>query len=488
MQAMAPLLGFAPDRPSSTPGVMTGCTNIVPTEAGFAPAAIGTAVAGMAALASAARGGAVCTLIDGTRRVFAGTQTRLYEYAGGSWVDVSRGAFYTGSSDNRWSFTQFGSVTVAANDVAVIQASNGSGAFADIATAPTARIVFAVDSFVMALNTNDGTYGDQGDRWWCSGIFNHATWTPSVSTQSNTGRLVSDGGDLTAGLALGKQAVAYKAKAMWLGSYVGGAAVWQWDQVPGEQGAIGIDAVADVGGAHVFVGEDNIWLFDGTRPRPIGSEDVRQWFFNNSSPSFRYRTTVRHERQNGRVWIFFPGTASTDGTPDRALVYHLKTNRWGRADRPIQAAMSFVQPGLTIDTLNTLSATIDGLPGVGMDSQFWLLGGRSLAVFDTAGQLLTLSGSGADSSFTTGDIGDDNTEASISLVRLRFLSQPTTASCTGQVFANIGSVARAGGSSSLRDGKFDIRQSGRWHRLTFSFTGSHEFTAMAHNARAGGDR
>ena len=488
MLPMLPLLGFAPDLPSSTPGLMVDCVNVVPTEVGFAAGPIGIATPGIAALPSAARGGAVIALTTGARRIFSGTQTRLYEFSGGSWVDVSRGTFYTGSADNRWSFAQFGNVTLASNDNQAIQASTTAGAFADVATAPVARIVFAVDNFVMALNTSDATFGDQGDRWWCSGIFNHATWTPSVSTQANSGRLVSDGGDFTAGLALGKQAIAYKASGMWSGTYVGGGTVWQWDQVPGDQGAVGPEAVADVGGAHAFVGEDNIWLFDGTRPRPLGGVEVRQWFYRNLSPSFRYRTIVRYERQSNRLWIFFPRADSTDGTPDRAIVYHLQANKWGRSDRVIQASLPFVQPGLTIETLPTVAASIDAMPDIAMDSQFWLQGGRSLSVIDGAGQLLTLTGGGGACSFTTGDIGDDDIEACMSMVRLRFLAQPITASCAGQVFSNIGGPARAGRASILRDGKFDIRQSGRWHRLTFSMTGSAEFIALAHEARAGGDR
>ena len=488
MNPVVPLIGFAPDLPSSTPGVMVACENVVPTETGFASAPTGLSVPGMAALASPARGGAVVTLTSGARRIFTGTQTRLYEYASGSWVDVSRGAAYTGSSDNRWSFAQFGEATIAANENQVIQASVSSGAFADVAGSPVARIVFAVDNFVMALNTSDATFGDQGDRWWCSGIFNHATWTPSVSTQANSGRLVSDGGDLVAGAALGKQAVAYKTNGMWLGTYVGGASVWQWDQVPGKQGAIGPEAVDDIGGAHVFVGDDNLWLFDGVRPVPIGTDEVRQWFFANSSPSFRYRTIVRYERQNNRVWIFFPSTGSTDGTPNMTLVYHLKSRRWGRADMSIQAALPFIQPSLTIDTLSTVGASIDALPSVAMDSQFWLQGGRSLAVVNGSGQLLTLNGSGGSSSFTTGDIGDDDAEVVLSLARLRFLRQPTTATCSGQTFNVIGGTALAGKTSTMRDGRFDMRQSARWHRLTFSMTGSMEVIGIMHDGRKGGDR
>lgn len=487
MMPAVTLIGFAPDRSPTEPGVMTNCVNFIPTEGGFAASPSAIAVPGLAALAAPCRGGLVATKIDGTRRPFAGTQTRLYEIVSGAWTDVSRGLAYTGSTENRWVFAQFGNTTIATNDTQVIQASTGTGAFADVATAPVAKIVFSVGDFVMALNTNEAGFGDQGDRWWCSGIFDHTTWAPSITTQANSGRLVSGGGDFTAGLALGDTAVAYKARSMWRGTYVGGAAVWQWDQIEGEQGAVGPEAVCDANGQHLFVGDDNLWVFDGVRATPIGDEDIRQWFFSNSSPAFRYRTIVQYERQNNRAWFFFPSTGSTDGALDRTLVFHMKRRRWGRADITVQAAFGFVQPGVTFDTLNTVAATFDTLPA-SFDSQFWLSGGRSLAIVNNTNTLATLTGTPGNSSFTTGDIGDDWAASRLSAVRLQFTIAPTTATASGQTLANTGGAMVAGGSASLYDGAFHLRQSGRWHRLTFSFSGSVECLKLDHDLVADGAR
>jgi hypothetical protein len=480
------LLGFAPDRAPTEPGVMVDCTNIVPTEDGFAVGPAPAAVPGLGALAAPCRGGVVVAKTDGSRRTIAGTQTRLYELVAGAWSDVSRGLAYTGSTENRWSFAQFGSTTIASNDTQILQAST-AGAFADITGAPTAKIVFAVGDFVMALNTSDAGFGDQGDRWWCSGIFDYSTWAPSITTQANSGRLVGGGGDLTAGLALGETAVAYKARAMWRGTYVGGAAVWQWDQIEGEQGAVGQEAVCDADGRHFFVGDDNFWIYDGVRAVPIGTEDVRQWFFTNSSPSYRYRTIVSYERQNNRVWVFFPGAGSTDGTPDRTLVFHMKTGRWGRADRSIQAAFGFVQPGVTFDTLNTVSATFDALPA-SFDSQYWLAGGRSLAVISASNMLQTLTGTPVSGTFVTGDIGDDWLASRLSMARLRFTISPTAAGVSGVTLANTSGASNAGGAASLYDGAFHIRQSGRWHRLTFTLNGPAQFALLDHDLTPDGAR
>ena len=99
---MDKLLGFLPDVEDTTPGVMTGCTNMIPSENGMKAAPSAVAPTGVPALADTCIGSATVTKLDDTRRIFAGTTSKLYELSGGSWVDVSTGS-YTGGVDSRWS-------------------------------------------------------------------------------------------------------------------------------------------------------------------------------------------------------------------------------------------------------------------------------------------------------------------------------------------------------------------------------------------------
>ena len=145
---MTPIAGFAPDADRTSPGILTDCENLVPFEGGFkgAPTAVATTAA---ALAAECRGAVVATKLDGSRRIFAGTQTKLYELNGTSWTDRSAGS-YTGSSESRWSFCQFGDTTIASNLSDAMQSSS-AGAFAAIAGAPKAKIVVsASNNFVIA--------------------------------------------------------------------------------------------------------------------------------------------------------------------------------------------------------------------------------------------------------------------------------------------------------------------------------------------------
>lgn len=469
---MDKLLGFTPDADPTTPGVVTACTNFIPYEQGMKGSPSAATPSNVPALAAACKGAAVITKLDDTRRIIAGTTTNLYELISGSWADKTRGTAYTGSSDSRWSIAQFGDATLAANLADVIQRSNGSGAFADVATAPKAKIIFSVGAFVMALNTVDGTYGTTPDRWWCCAANDDTNWTPSVTTLATTGRLVSAPGKLTAGGRLGEYAVAYKDKAIYIGQFIGAPAVWDWRQVPGgEAGCVGQDAWCDIGGTHFIVGSDNIWLFDGSRPVPLGVGQVRQWFYNNSNPTYRYTTQCVFDRQNNVVWMFYPSNSAT--SPDSVLVYHVQTKQWGSVTLSIESVMNYVSAGVTIDDLSSISSTIDGLASYTFDSQFWLAGGRALSVFNTLHQLQLMTGQSSTSGFTTGDAGDDDQYSLLSKIRIRFAPgyAPSSASVQTYTKSTEGASPSLVASGSINDGKFDVLQSGRFHRAAFSFTG-----------------
>lgn len=476
---MTPIVGFMPDADPTTPGVLLECSNIIPFESGFLGAPSPVAVQA-APLAAECRGAVVATKLDGTRRLFAGTQTKLYELTSTTWTDRSKAGSYTGSTESRWSFCQFGDTSMASNLVDPMQQST-AGAFADVPTAPKAKlIVSASNNFVIAFNTNDGTYGVAPDRWWCCAQSDQTNWTPSVATGATTGRLVAREGAIQAALPLGDYVVAYKSRGVFLGSFVGAAnGSWQWTLIPGSEcGAVGQEAVCDVGGQHFIVGEDDFWLFDGSnRPAALGEGVLRDWFRKNSSQTFRYRTKCTYDRQRNLVWVSYPSTSSTGGC-DRTLAIHMGNKHWGAADRVLQAALNFTAPGVTIDGLDVYSSSIDNLPAIPFDSQYWLSGGRLYAYFDSSNQLVSNTGVSSTSSFTTGDMGDDEAVSTMDEFRVRFGKVPATAKATGMWLMNEGEDPTLGPTCWLNEGKFDLMQSGRFHRVRVDLTGDHRETGF----------
>ena len=471
---MIPLKGFTPDAPTTTPGILLDCTDFIPYESGMRSAPSPSVVA--SALAAECRGARTLTQLSGTRRVFAGTAAGLYELNGTSWTDRSRGAGYSLGAQSEWSFAQFGDTSVAANIDTTIQTSS-SGAFADQATAPKAAIVESVMSsgggFVFAFNTIDATYGTSTDRWWCSALNDVTNWTPSVSSQCTTGRIIGGTGTITAAKSLGSdRIVAYKSNSLYIGTYIGPPTVWAWQEVP-VFGCAGLNAVADLGTIHFVVGQDDIYLFDGARPIPIADNKTRRWFIDNSSGTYRYKTKVIYDRTYDLVWVFFPSASSSTGMCDMCLVYHMKTGEWGRYDRTVEAAFLYNVPG----------ETFDGSSGTTFDADTGIFdqvspGSQIPAFFDSSHILNTINGTPVSAYMTLHDIGDDKIVTSLTEARLQYMVAPTSSSLSAYShMATSNSLTSLPGSFTSYDvpgnGKniFPLRQSGRWHRLVFSFTG-----------------
>ncbi|OOZ38342.1 hypothetical protein, partial [Solemya elarraichensis gill symbiont] len=364
---MLSFLGFAPDIDPHAEGVITDCEDMIPDPQGFksAPVQVDT---DYAALAATCRGAALVVKIDGTRRFFAGTAAALFEGSGGMWTDVTRtsgGAYNVGTSYS-WQFAQFGDITIAVNDGDTMQSIGAGSDFADITGAPKAALVEVVNNFVIVADTEDGVYGDQGDRWWCSAKDDYSDWTPAISTQCTTGRLVEVSGPILALKRLGNNLVAYKETGIFIGQYVGSPAVWSWSLVPGDIGVQSPDSVVDIGGAHLFIGNEEIYYFDGTRPVPIGN-DVKNWFFDDLDISYIQDITSLHDRANSLVYWFYHSDGAA-GTLDTALVYNYKYKKWGKASYSAEAAVEVVLGGMTYDDLGSSYTTYDDLPNVAYDS------------------------------------------------------------------------------------------------------------------------
>lgn len=468
------LIGYAPDIDQTTPGVITDCEAFVPTEKGM-QAAPSPQDPGIDALASTCFGAAVLRKLDNSFRMIAGSATKLYELSSTSWVDVTRtvGGDYALGSDSFWRFAQFGDTSLAAAKSDTLQYSNSSN-FADITGAPKAAVVETVGNFVFLFDTNEATYGDSPNRWWCSAIRDYTDWTPSIATQCATNTLVSAPGKIFAGRRFGDQIVVYKERAMYIGTYVGAPTIWDFQQIPGEAGCSSQEAVVNIGNAdnpiHLFMGADDFWRFDGARPVPLGGP-LRKTIYAELSSTYAYRIKTLHDRVNSRVYFFYP-SSSGNGTIDSGVVYHYRNNTWGRDDRTIEAVLEYIAGGLTYDTWQTVYATYNALPSnISYDSPFWTSGQPTPGFFSTSHKLNSLDGIAGNSSFTLGDLGDDDNFYLFSRAKPVWLTKPTSCTMTNYYKNSEGDSLTTDATTSMSDSRFDVLRSARWHRLQFNAVG-----------------
>lgn len=466
------IAGLAPDLDTETDGVVTDCSNYVPTDKGFT-AANSRIASTLPALAAAATGAYVGKLLDGTKRVMVSTATKIYEAGTSSWTDRSRGGNYSGANATR--FAMFGNFVLSTNRSEVINVAPTGAAFADIAGAPKAAIIDTAAGFVMALDTNDGTYGDRPDGWFCSGIYDHTIWTPSVSTQCANGRLVDTPGKLTAGRALGNDFVAYKAQSMYLGRYVGAPAVWDWQRIPTEAGCSNQESVVSVNNAHYFIGPNDIYVYDGTQVRSIGI-GISRWFFTRLNAT--NRALIRGIADSSRDLIYWYYPTTSTGTLDACIVYNYRSNAWGAVSGSIQVPVEYASGQITWDGIGALGSTYADLPLVSYDSGFWLADSTVPAIIDTTNTLRTLTGTPDSGYFVTGDFGDMSGYTYLSRVQPRFRVVPSTATCINFFSDTPDGTRTQDYTAPINRNRFDMRRSAHFHRVRIDTTGACALTGL----------
>ena len=460
------LTGFSPDLDPTTPGILTDCDNIIPATDGMKAGAARVAIT-LPALAAACSGAYAAKLLDGTKRIFASTTAGIYEAGTSTWTDRSRVGGYTGT--NRFSWTMFGSVTLASNKTQAIQAASSGAAFFDIATSPKAAIVFTVAGFVMALNYDDGT--DTPDGWYCSGLYDHTIWTTSISTQCAKGRFLEGVGKCTAGAALGNQAVAYKASSMYVGTYVGGSLIWNWQRIPGDVGTACNESVVTVQTRHYFIGPDDFYVYDGTAPRSLQAP-LREWFFNSINRTYQDKIIGVSDQSKDLIYWYYASSASTSGAIDSCVVYNYRTNQWGKFASAIEMALNYSSGQITYDGMGTLYATWDDLPTtISYDSSFWLADTTVPAVFSTTHSLFSLTGSPLYSWMVTGDYGDETDYTYVDRVSPRYRTVASVASGTNYYKSAIGDSPTTDTTVASSTNRFDFQRDAHWHRFRFDFYG-----------------
>lgn len=476
MKVFIPFRGFTPDLDPTEPGSLVSCSNISPTVRGI-ESVKGPVDFGAATLAAACTGAATLRNLSNTARTWAGTATKLYEFNSSlTWDDRSRsvGGNYSLTSDDRWRFAIYGNVHLATNKQDTLQATSAT-LFADVSGAPSASIVATINDFVFLFDTNEGTYGDSPDRWWCSALGDYTDWAPAIATQCATGRLTSIPGKIRGGQRLGEQMVVYKDRGIYVGTYTGPALIWDWAEIPGDVGAVNNEVIINVGTEHYFMAHDGFFRFDGVTVRAIDGP-VRNWWINRVEASFLSLSLALHDRFLGLIYWYYAPAGSQ--APTEGLIYNYRTGAWGVVTQTVEATVTYEDATGTWDSLGSAYSTFDDLPNVSYDTALFSPNAPVPALFDSSHDFYTLTGSVSSWSLTTGDFGDGQEFSFLTRVVPRFYMQPSGAQLVNHYRNNLGDSLTTDRTATLNYGRFNMLRSARWHRATISGAGGMELLGV----------
>lgn len=400
----------------------------------------------------------------GVTSVFASGATKLFKLNSGTLAlnNVSKSGNYSTATDERWRFTQFGSVIIAANGNAKLQGYNlnSSSLFADLAAdAPTSKYVTVVRDFVVS-----GHPSSYPNRVQWSALGDESSWTTSATTQADY-QDIPDGGSIV-GVTGGEFGLVFMDRAIHRMSYVGSPLIFQFDNITRNFGCYEANSIIQYGGTSFFLGDDGFYACDGQTVTPIGNEKVNRFFFDNVDEGTLYLMSAAVDPSKKLIiWAY---ASVSSATADSLLIYNYQTQKWTSGTTSIDRIASTSTPAVTLEgmdvygNLDTILTTFD--------SRLWLGGKLQLAGVDGA-KIVTFTGANATAYLETGDIevpGStsaitmvkpivDDGSGSVALLSRRLLSESTT----------FGSQTAADSENRVA-----VRGIGRYHRLQLTPTGS----------------
>jgi hypothetical protein len=372
----APIADWTPDL-SDFEGGGGEALNVIPGSRSYRPLK-GFAASGTTPLSARCQGAAYFRDTNGNARIHAGDESKLYLLNGAAWADASRlsGGAYATSADDRWDFAQFGALTIACNGTDTPQkiAIDGGSNFAVLGGTPPvgARFVEVMGDFVVF-----GRLAAAKTKVQWSAINNAEDYVASATTQSDS-QVLPDGGEITGMVGYEYGGLVFQDRAIRRMDYEGSPIIFRFKKIATDIGATIAGSVAGYADRAFFVHRSGFFMVaGGSAVIPIGAEKVDQTFWGATSdavdPLYLTRVSAAVDPVNKVYGIVYCGLGTSHGgVPNRMLLFHWDTGRWSHAQPgSIELIWSATaQSGVTLDGLDSYSASLDGLP-FPLDSAVW---------------------------------------------------------------------------------------------------------------------
>ncbi len=359
-----PLLSFgqyAPDISDYETANSQTLLNVLPRGDGYGPFA--SLAPYTSALPSVCRGYFYARNTDGSIVVFAATDTRLYKLSNTNfgWSDVSLGgSAYPGlPTSDQWQFTQFNNfiIAVQANVTPQVFDLASSSAFANLGgSPPQARYISTVNRFVVLSGLLSNPYRVQ----W-SGLNAVTTWTSGVN--SSDYQDLADGG-VVRGIAGGETGVIFQDAAIRRMTFSPGSPYVFWiDRISQDDGLLGAYSLVRAGDRIFFCSPQGFkTMVPGGYPTPIGKERVDRTFLADVDLSQPQLFIGAQDPRVTRVfWAYKSIMSGTTGQFDKIIAYDWTLDRWTPIVLSGEYLASLARPGITLESLDSISSSIDAL-------------------------------------------------------------------------------------------------------------------------------
>lgn len=472
---MIPFGEWLPDQPDHMNQGLITATNVIPAAGGY------RATKDVATMSNSAsdtlRGIYSAKDNDGNIKLFAGDSGRLYQFNKGTnnLDDISKVGGYDLTGAERWRFIQFGDYVIAAGGTGEELQSwqlGTSTVWANLSTAaPKADFIAVVRDFVWTANIDEGS-GRKATRVKWSAFSDATSWT--AGTNQSDYQDLPDAGQIT-GLVGGEYATVLCERAIFRATYTGLPLVFQFDKVESVRGCRLAGSVCNYGHMVFYLADNGFHMFDGQRATPIGHERVDKFFESDFNAAYKNNVSAAVDPLNQVAVWSYPSQSSLTGQPDRLLIYNYTLNRWSLAKVSVDYIAPFFSTGYTVDDLDSLSATIDGLT-IQLDSPS-LRGGEFFFGGAVGDKLASFTGASLIPEIVTGEMNIHVGKHSVVTRVYPYYEGVECSVYTGTRNTMAGNPAPTFTPFSAvgLDGYAVFRADGRYHRFKFTYDDFFEF-------------
>lgn len=301
---------------------------------------------------------------DGSVAIFAGTVDKLYllDNTDFSWTDVSAssGTYTDLNSQAQWQFVQFNDnvIAVQANAVPQVFDLTSDTEFSALSgSPPQAAYISVINRFIVLSGLSSQPYRVQ----W-SGLNAITTWT--AGTNFSDFQDLPDGG-IVRGVAGGEYGLIMQDQSIRRMIYSPGSdLVFQIDRIAQDRGLLAPYSLIPAGERLFFYSAQGFVQTDASgQLQMIGKEFVDREFLRDFDfENLQLLIGAADPKSNIVAWGYRSVDDSETESFNKLLIYDWSLQRWGRIEMRGHYITSLSKPGLTLENLDDISASIEDLP------------------------------------------------------------------------------------------------------------------------------
>lgn len=364
------------------------------------------------------------------------------------------------SADAQWEFVQFGNLIKATHENIVLQTYTlgTSSAFADNAGSPPQAAYISVVGRFLVLS---GLLSNPFRINW-SGLNDTTQWTSGVN--SSDFQDFPDGG-IVRGVAGGEFGTIFQDQTIRRMSYIPGSPlIFQIERITEGLGLFAPYSKVRAGSTIFFHSAQGFFkIVPGGVPEQIGRERVDRTFFDDLDKNELRMFIGCSDPRSTRAFWAYKSTSGATGLYDKIIGYDYALDRWFPISMTGEYLLGMSQPGITLESLDALSASIDAL-AASLDS-FAVSTQPLIAQFGSGHEMGFFSGANLEATLETSEQGTDARRVFLSGFRPVTDAPSVYGSASYRELVSNAPTSLPEIAMNTRTGRCDLRRSTRYTRM-----------------------